>query len=277
MTETRIGFIGGGNMARSLIGGLLASGHAAHDLLVSDPSPSARQQLATLGPLTLTEHNDRVAEQADVLVLAVKPQAMAAVLEPLAPLLSRRRPLLISIAAGLSTAALARWAGPLPLVRCMPNTPALIGSGMSVLYATDAVDETGRELASQILAAAGAVSWIDREADMDAVTAVSGSGPAYFFHLMELMISAGVEQGLAPEQARALVLQTALGAARMAAEQDEDPAVLRQQVTSPGGTTAAALEVFSQGDLAALVNRAVTAAADRSRALAAELSGEDRT
>lgn len=207
MTDTRIGFIGGGNMARSLVGGLLASGHPAHNLIVGEPSPSARQQLAALGPLTLTEHNGKVVEQADVLVLAVKPQAMAAVLEPLAAALQQRKPLLISIAAGLSTEALQRWAGPLPLVRCMPNTPALIGSGMSVLFATDDVDEEGRALAGEILATAGAVAWIEQESDMDAVTAVSGSGPAYFFHLMELMIAAGVEQGLAPEQARKLVLQ----------------------------------------------------------------------
>lgn len=272
MNETKVGFIGGGNMARSLVGGLLTSGYPAHNVFVSDPSPSARQQLAALGPLTLTEDNDKVVEQADVLVLAVKPQAMRAVLEPLAPKLQRRKPLLISIAAGLSTQALRNWAGPLPLVRCMPNTPALIGAGMSVLYATDDVDEEGRAHASGILATAGAVSWIEDEASMDAVTGVSGSGPAYFFHLMECMIEAGEAQGLTAELARQLVLQTALGAARMAQQSAEAPGVLRQQVTSPGGTTAAALEVFAQGDLPDLVNRAVAAATERSRTLAAELS-----
>lgn len=267
----RIGFIGGGNMARSLVGGLIQAGHDAAAIHVSDPSATAREAMGRLGDVQLSGDNDAVVDAVDVLVLAVKPQAMGSVLAPLASRLANRRPLLVSIAAGLTTTALRSWAGPLPLVRCMPNTPALVGAGMSVLYATEAVDAAGREDAETVMRSAGAVLWVEQEAQLDAVTAVSGSGPAYFFHLMEAMIAAGVEQGLDGETSRALVLQTALGAARMAVESGTDPGELRRQVTSPGGTTAAALDAFAKGDLMGLVSRAVTAAAERSVTLAAEL------
>lgn len=268
----RIGFIGGGNMARSLVGGLLQAGHPADAIWVSDPSTEARTAIGRLGPVQLSEDNDAVAAAVDVLVLAVKPQAMGPVLTALAPQLAKQQPLLLSIAAGLTTAALKTWAGEVPLVRCMPNTPALVGAGMSVLYASDGVDAAGREQASRILATAGAVRWVSEEAELDAVTAISGSGPAYFFHLMEAMIAAGEAQGLDADSSRALVLQTALGAARMAIESGTDPAELRRQVTSPHGTTAAALEVFVDGDLMGLVAKAVAAAAARSEALAQELA-----
>ena len=268
----KIGFIGGGNMARSLVGGLIQAGHDARAIHVSDPSDAALELMRKLGNVHLGQDNDAVVDQVDVLVLAVKPQAMGSVLAPLAPGLARAQPLLVSIAAGLTTSALEFWAGPLPLVRCMPNTPALVGAGMSVLYATEAVDAAGRADAETILRSAGEVLWVEQEAQLDAVTAVSGSGPAYFFHMMEAMIEAGLEQGLSPQTSRALVLQTALGAARMASESDSDPAELRRQVTSPGGTTAAALDVFAEGDLMGLVSRAVTAAAERSVSLAAELA-----
>lgn len=266
-----IGFIGGGNMARSLVGGLIQAGQDATAIHVSDPSSDARDAISRLGNVQLGDDNGAVAANVDVLVLAVKPQAMGSVLAPLASRLAQRRPLLVSIAAGLTTSALQSWAGPLPLVRCMPNTPALVGAGMSVLYATDAVDDAGRESAAAIMRSAGEVRWVDREDQLDAVTAVSGSGPAYFFHLMEAMIAAGVEQGLDADTSQALVLQTALGAARMARESGTDPGELRRQVTSPGGTTAAALEVFADGDLIGLVSRAVAAAAKRSVTLAEEL------
>ncbi|TVS15732.1 MAG: pyrroline-5-carboxylate reductase [Gammaproteobacteria bacterium] len=273
MTKARqpvIGFIGGGNMARSLVGGLLQAGRGADTILVSDPSDAARDRMAELGAIGLSSDNKALAAGADLLVLAVKPQAMRAVLEPLAPMLARDRPLLVSIAAGLSTAALRRWAGAVPLVRCMPNTPALVGAGMSVLYGTADVTAEGREQAEAVLATAGAVRWVDDEALLDAVTAVSGSGPAYFFHFMEAMIKAGIRQGLDPDTSRELVLQTAFGAARMA-QGETDPGTLREQVTSKGGTTAEALAVFAAGDLMGLVDRAVAAAADRSVALAREL------
>jgi pyrroline-5-carboxylate reductase len=266
-----IGFIGGGNMARSLVGGLIGAGHDATALHVSDPSAAARELMGKLGNVHLGADNDALVDAVDILVLAVKPQAMGSVLTPLAAPLAQRRPLLISIAAGLTTTALESWAGPLPWVRCMPNTPALVGAGMSVLYATGAVNSVGRNNAEAIMRSAGEVLWVEHEAQLDAVTAVSGSGPAYFFHMMEAMINAGVEQGLDPQTSRTLVLQTALGAARMAGESGSDPGELRQQVTSPGGTTAAALAVFTDGDLMNLVSRAVAAAAERSVSLAAEL------
>ncbi len=267
----KIGFIGGGNMARSLVGGLIQAGHDASAIHVSDPSSAALEAMGRLGGVQLGDDNDAIVTQVDVLVLAVKPQAMGSVLAPLASRLAERQPLLISIAAGLTTSALESWAGPLPLVRCMPNTPALVGAGMSVLYATDTVDASGRECAETIMRSAGEVRWVKQEAQMDAVTAVSGSGPAYFFHMMEAMMAAGLEQGLDAATSRALVLQTALGAARMAIESGTDPGELRRQVTSPGGTTAAALSVFADGDLMGLVSRAVAAAADRSVTLAVEL------
>lgn len=267
----KIGFIGGGNMARSLVGGLIGAGHDPAAIHVSDPSDAALGLMGKLGKVRLGSDNEAVVAAVDVLVLAVKPQAMGSVLAPLAPRLAQTKPLLLSIAAGLTTTALAFWAGPLPLVRCMPNTPALVGAGMSVLYATEAVDSAGRRDAEAVMGSAGAVLWVEQETQLDAVTAVSGSGPAYFFHMMEAMIAAGVEQGLDAQTSRALVLQTALGAARMASEGDTDPGELRRQVTSPGGTTAAALGVFADGDLMGLVSRAVTAAAERSVTLAAEL------
>lgn len=267
----KIGFIGGGNMARSLVGGLIQAGHDAATIHVSDPSDAALKAMSRLGNVQLRADNEAVVAAVDVLVLAVKPQAMGSVLIPLAPRLAQSRPLLLSIAAGLTCQALASWAGPLPLVRCMPNTPALVGAGMSVLYATEAVDAAGRTDAENVMRSAGAVLWVEQETQLDAVTAVSGSGPAYFFHMMEAMIAAGVEQGLDVETSRTLVLQTALGAARMAKESAADPGELRRQVTSPGGTTAAAMSVFADGDLMGLVSRAVAAAAERSVTLAAEL------
>ncbi len=269
-----VGFIGGGNMARSLVGGLLQAGRAADTIQVSDPSADARERLAELGAIGLGSDNEALVAGVDLLVLAVKPQAMRAVLEPLAPLLAQHQPLLVSIAAGLRTSALRRWAGAVPLVRCMPNTPALVGAGMSVLYGTADVTDAGREQAEAVLATAGAVRWVDDEALLDAVTAVSGSGPAYFFHFMEAMIEAGMRQGLDPDTSRALVLQTAFGAARMA-QGDTDPGTLREQVTSKGGTTAEALRVFAEGDLMGLVDRAVAAAALRSVTLAQELEQSD--
>lgn len=267
----KIGFIGGGNMARSLVGGLIQAGHDATTIHVSDPSDDARALMGKLGKVQLGCDNEALTAAVDVLVLAVKPQAMGSVLAPLAPTLAQRRPTLVSIAAGLTTKALTGWAGPLPLVRCMPNTPALVGAGMSVLYANEAVSRAGRQDAETVMRSAGEVLWVEREAQLDAVTAVSGSGPAYFFHMMEAMMAAAIEQGLDEQTSRALVLQTALGAARMALESGSDPGQLRQQVTSPGGTTAAALAVFADGDLMGLVSRAVAAAAERSVTLAAEL------
>jgi pyrroline-5-carboxylate reductase len=267
----RILFVGGGNMATSLVGGLLARGHAAADLVVADPDAAQRARL---------ERDHRIATTADaatalgavqVVVLAVKPQQMAAVAQALAAPLAAIRPLVISVAAGIRLQDLERWLGPdVPLVRTMPNRPALIGAGITALYAAPGVDAASRAIAEAILAACGPTVWVPDEAQMDVVTAVSGSGPAYFFLLIECLEAAGIELGLDPATARRLAIETARGAGRMAAESAEAPAELRQQVTSKGGTTAAALEVLEAADVRGVFARAVAAGAARSTALARE-------
>lgn len=266
MTST-IAFVGGGNMARSLVGGLLARGAAPASLLVCEPQAALREALAADFHVAVAADNVDAAG-ADTLVLAVKPQVMREVCRGLAAALGARRPTVVSIAAGIRLAQFARWLGAdLPVVRAMPNTPALIGAGITGLVANAHADAAARARAEAVLAAAGPTVWIPDEALMDAVTAVSGSGPAYFFLLMEALASAGERQGLPPDVARRLVLQTALGAARMACEGDEGPARLRERVTSPGGTTQAALEAFVAGGFNALVDAAVAAATQRGRAL----------
>lgn len=272
-SDARISFIGGGNMARSMVGGLLSAGHDGARITISEPNADARARLETLGPLTLTDDNAAAVAEADLVVLAVKPQVMHEVLGALAPTLAARTtpPVLMSIAAGITLSMLEKWAGALPIVRCMPNTPALVGAGMAGLCANPAVGDDGRALATRVMEAAGEVVWVEDEALIDAVIAASGSGPAYFFRLMEAMIEGGIDLGLPESTARALVLQTALGAARMAIESGTPPAELRRQVTSPGGTTEAALATFAEEDLGGTVVRGMQAAAARAAALAREL------
>ena len=275
MERQKIVFIGGGNMARSLIGGLVADRYPPDCIAVADPTPDQRDWLAQHFGVEVAEDNAALAATADVVVLAVKPQMMEAVCSGLAGALEGRQPLVVSIAAGVRAGAIGRWLGYAgPIVRCMPNTPSLLQAGVTALYANERVSEDQRSTAESILRAVGSVVWIDDEALMDVVTGISGSGPAYFFRFMEAMESAAVDRGLAREQARLLVLETALGAARMALESSDDPATLRRNVTSKGGTTAAALETFEQGGLADLVDRAVGAAADRAAELGDELGGE---
>jgi pyrroline-5-carboxylate reductase len=265
-----IAFIGGGNMARSLIGGLIRAGVAPDALAVAEPAETARAALAHDFGVHVHAANSAAAADADTVVLAVKPQVMHAVCTGLAPALGTRRPLLISIAAGIRIAQIQDWLqAPLPVVRAMPNTPALIGAGITGLVADRSVDAAGRRRAQSILAAAGRTVWVDDEALMDVVTAVSGSGPAYFFLLVEALEQAGIKEGLAPESARLLACQTCLGAGRMLVEGDVAPAELRRRVTSPGGTTQAALETFEAGGLVPLVARAVAAATARGRAMSA--------
>jgi pyrroline-5-carboxylate reductase len=217
------------------------------------------------------------AQDADVVVFAVKPQVMQAAAKSVATAVQATQPLIISVAAGIATADLDRWlGGGHSLVRVMPNTPALLGAGAAGLYANPKVSAERRATAQALMEAVGTARWIDDESLMDAVTALSGSGPAYFFLLMECMEAAALELGLPAEAVRALTLQTALGAARMALESGEAPATLRKQVTSPNGTTAAALGVFEDGQFRALVQKALTAARDRGRQLSAEAS-EDRS
>lgn len=267
MTTDTIAFIGGGNMARSLITGLLGAGTDPERITVSDPMPAQRELLAELGVRT-TDDNGAAVAGADTIVLAVKPQVLGAVLKalPIEP-----DQLLVSIAAGVPIEAIQTWTRPgQPIVRCMPNTPALLGAGITALYAGEAVDEAGLARAEQILAAAGRTLRVNEESKLDAVTAVSGSGPAYFFYLMEAMIEAGIGQGLDAETATVLTLETAYGAALMARERTSTPAELRANVTSPGGTTAAAIAALDAADSAATIRAALDAARDRAQALARE-------
>lgn len=274
MEKHSIGFVGGGNMARSLVGGLIADGVPATSFIVSEPDAHRRNALSAELGVRVTDDN-RQAALADVVVLAVKPQVMPGVVREIATVLAGRRPLVISIAAGVRCRDLARWlAADVPLVRAMPNTPALLGCGAIALCPGPGAEAGHREIAESILRAAGSVSWIEDESLMDAVTAVSGSGPAYFFLLMEAIADAGAELGLPAETARLLTVETALGAARMALESQEDVGSLRRRVTSPGGTTEAALTALEAGGFARLVAGAVRAATERSCELADGFEGE---
>lgn len=268
---TRIACIGGGNMGRAILGGLVRRGHPPASILVAEPREEARLALAAELGVAVTADNLAAARDADVLLLAVKPQQMRDVVTALAPALAARTPLLLSIAAGITTGALAAWAGHAPaLVRAMPNTPALIGRGITALYATPATPPAARALAAELLGAVGSVVWVETETELDAVTALSGSGPAYFFLFLECLERAGVALGLPADTARRLALETAAGASELALQSSLSPDALRAQVTSKGGTTAAALAVFAAQGFEPLVAAALDAAARR----AAELSTE---
>ena len=264
----KIAFLGGGNMATSLVGGLVESGHPPDDIVVSEPVAEKRRDLAERFAVGVTADNREAAAASDVVVLAVKPQDMAEVVAGAAEAMRERGPLVVSIAAGTRIGRILEWLGyPAPVVRTMPNTPALLGCGATALFANEAVTDEQRGAAETILQSAGIALWVDDEGLLDAVTAVSGSGPAYYFLLMEHMIRTGERLGLTASQARALTLQTALGAARMALESGRTPEELRVGVTSPGGTTARALDLFREGGFGELVERALSGARDRSREL----------
>jgi pyrroline-5-carboxylate reductase len=274
MTDQRLGLIGGGNMARSLVGGLINSGIAPESMIVSDPDDSIRQALAEDFSVQTCADNSSAAQVADILVLAVKPQVMQYAVEDIAENLLQRQPLVVSIAAGIPIASIESWAGsPLPLIRVMPNTPAVIGNGASGMYANHRVSESQRTQAQKIMEAIGIAVWVDKESLIDTVTAVSGSGPAYFFYLMDAMVKAAQEGGLNPETSRQLTLQTALGAAQLALASNESPTELRRRVTSPGGTTQAAVEILDKNGCEEILIRAVHAARERSIELA-KLLGE---
>jgi len=262
--------MGGGNMARALVGGLLQGGHGADRIRVADPASAARDALRSQYPgLRVLEDNLAAARDAATWVLAVKPQAVQPVCSSLASLAQASRPLVISIAAGIRADDIAGWLGAdVPVIRSMPNRPALIGCGITALYARPDVAPAGRERAAAIVGAVGSHVWIEDESLMDAVTAVSGSGPAYVFLLIEMLESAARAEGLDPATARRLVVETVLGAARLARQSDEEPAVMREQVTSPGGTTAAAVEVLERSGIRDTFARAIRAATARSRQLA---------
>jgi pyrroline-5-carboxylate reductase len=270
----KIGVIGGGNMAAALIGGLTQRGLRADHVCVSDPSAEQLKKLAQRFGVSTSADNAVAARDAEVLILAIKPQQMRAVASKLAPALKPLRPLVISVAAGIPHAALVRWLGAdIPIVRTMPNRPALNGFGATGLYAPASVGAAHRALAESLLASVSATVWVDHESQMDTVTALSGSGPAYFFLFMEALETAARERGLPAGVAHQLTLATAFGAAEMARSSSESLAVLREQVTSKGGTTAAALAVLEAADLHAIVGHAVAAADRRSAELAAEFGG----
>lgn len=269
MKNKRIAFIGGGNMAASLIGGLIANGMAPSNIRVGEPDAGRREWLRSEFGVEAVANNHDAINHADVVVLAVKPQQTRTVLESLAGPMQQIRPLLISIVAGIRESAIQRWSGDnLPIVRVMPNTPALVGAGAAGLYANPLTSDEQKSLAESLLRAVGTATWTDDEEGIDLVTAVSGSGPAYFFLLMEIIEAAAIELGMPAKQARLLTLETALGAGKLALESQESPAELRQRVTSPGGTTEAALKIMTEAGLPATIEKAIAAAASRSRELA---------
>lgn len=271
----RIAFIGGGHMSTALVGGLRARGVPADDLCVADPLPAQLERLRFDFGVPATSDNVAAVRDADLVVLAVKPQQMEEAARGIAAELATRRRVVVSVAAGIRLADLARWLGPgVPAVRTMPNRPALIGAGITAACAGAEVRHEDRGAVERVLSAVGTLAWLDDESLLDAVTAISGSGPAYFFLVIEALEDAGVALGLPRPTARLLAVHTALGAGRMAAEGSDAPATLREQVTSKGGTTAAALAVLERAGLRAIFAEAVEAAARRSAELADQYGGK---
>lgn len=267
MTQDRVGFIGGGNMARALIKGLLKQNFAPSHLYVSDPDANQRAQLASLGVTALVD-NEQLVRSVSHVVLAVKPQVLQDVLKPIADVVRECNPLLLSIVAGATIdriKALLEQQN-LRIIRAMPNTPALVGHGATALYGAQ-LSEPDRHFAETLTGAVGLRLWVPTEQALESVTALSGSGPAYFLLLMEAMISAGEALGLSKDVASALTLQTAYGTARLALDAEEAPAELKANVTSKGGTTEAALAAFEAGDFTGLVRQALGAAQARALTL----------
>ena len=272
MSESNVAFIGGGNMTRAIVVGLLASGFPRERILISEPSADQRATLATDLPGTrISSDNAAVAAEADCLLLAVKPQILPQVCNGLRDAVQASKPLIISIAAGIRSNDIDAWmGGGLAIVRVMPNQPALLRQGVSGVFANSLTSEDQRAFASEIMMAVGAVVQVPNESDIDAVTAISGSGPAYFFLLVDMLCKAGKEFGLAEDTARILATQTATGAASVAAASDEGMEALIARVRSPGGTTAAALDSLDGQDIRGIFRTALTAARDRANELAEE-------
>lgn len=272
MKTKKIGFIGGGNMANSLISGLISSGHSAQQIWVSDADKEKLSKLATSMHINTSASNDAIIAEVDVVVLAVKPQVIAEVIKSSKDSFDQSSALIVSIAAGINQQSLGKWLGAdKAIVRCMPNTPALVQTGATGLHANNNVSEEQHNLAENIMRSVGISVWVKSESELDAVTAVSGSGPAYFFLLMEVMEKSAVELGLSQSTAQLLIEQTALGAARIALESTESPGELRKRVTSSGGTTEQAIKTFERGGFTGLVKQAIQAANDRSISLSKEL------
>ena len=275
MEKTKITFIGCGNMGRSLIGGLINYGFPRDHICGTDIDPKQRELTVSRFGIEVLDNNEQAIENTDVVVLGVKPQTIKTTLQPLRAVLARTKPLLLSIAAGIRLGDLARWSGDeLAIVRIMPNTPALVSTGATALCANNYVNTTQHDIAETIMRSVGITIWVENEELIDAVTALSGSGPAYYFYFMENMEKAGIELGLTQEQSRLLTLQTALGAAKMALESNDDPEILRKQVTSPGGTTEQAVNTMQKNKLDKIISEAVHAAFNRAQELAKILGKE---
>lgn len=269
MRNQKIGFVGGGNMACSLIGGLLSTNLDAQRLLVSEPESQQRNFVQTHFGVMAIDDNNAVVDTCDIVVFAIKPQVAKAAIEPLKAIFQNRKPLAVSIIAGVREPDIQHWlGGEVPIVRAMPNTPALVGSGAAGLYANAYVTDDQRDAAESLLRAVGVAVWIGDERLMDVVTALSGSGPAYFLLFMENLEQAAVEQGLDPDIAHLLTLETCLGAARLAMESSEGLAELRRRVTSPGGTTERALALMENEKLGDTLKHALAAATKRAEELA---------
>lgn len=272
MRKPHIAFIGAGNMASSIIGGLIDSGHPAADISAADPYPASLEKLLGIAAINICATNAEAAAQADVVIMAVKPQVMAEAVDSIADTAVHRGAVVISIAAGVTIDSMqARLGEGAAIVRCMPNTPALVGCGASALFANTQTSDLQREYAQYILSAVGIYSWVTTEQALDAITALSGSGPAYFFLFMESMIAAGCELGLDKDTATRLTVQTALGAAQMASQSPEELSELRRRVTSPGGTTERAINSFERDNLSETVNAAMQSAAARAAEMAREM------
>ena len=270
MNKPKIAFIGGGNMAKSLIGGLINKGFSSRYICVSDPVKENLDQLNRKFGIATALDNSIAAKDVDLMVLCVKPQILESVCKELQASLNQTPPV-ISIVAGIPLSLLMDWLGEdTPIIRCMPNTPALVQSGAAGMFANQKVDKKLRNLAEEIFNAVGLCCWLKKEEDIDLVTAVSGSGPAYFFLFMEAMEKVAIDLGLDQEISRKLIIQTVLGAAKMAAESDMNPSELRSCVTSPGGTTEKAVNAFLEGNIIGLFNKAMSKALERATEMAKE-------
>ncbi|MGI9270938.1 MAG: pyrroline-5-carboxylate reductase [Woeseiaceae bacterium] len=272
MTSKNVGFVGGGNMTLAIARGLLGSGFPASNVAISEPSTEQRNRLTELLPgVTTGSDNAAIAERVDCVVLATKPQVLASVCGDLAASVQERKPLIISIAAGVRSSNIQSWlGGGLAVIRAMPNQPAFLGLGVSALFANDKCDDADRELATTIMAAVGKVVQVSTEADIDSVTAISGSGPAYFYLLIDMLVQTAIAMGLDDATARTLAVETAVGAAALAADSNEAMSELIAKVRSPGGTTAAALNSLEQQDIRVIFGAALTAAKQRATELADE-------
>lgn len=269
MANPVIAMIGAGNMGSSLIGGMIKNGHPAENLIATDPSSEKLQHMQQALGIQITTDNAEAVSKADVVIFAVKPQTFADVATSLQDTLQTKKPLVVSIAAGVTETLIQKWVGGnLAIVRVMPNTPSLIGAGASGLYANAQTSSTQRNIAESIMRAVGVTVWVNEEEQMDTVTALSGSGPAYYFLIMEAMQQAAQDAGLPESAARLLSQQTALGAAMMATESDKTPEELRKNVTSPGGTTERAISVLEENKVRDIFKKAIMGAKERSVELA---------